>query len=78
MSDTPRTDNEAWPRRLYDEEDMSISLGFARTLERELNAAKAEVERLRELLIRYRNETPLGHQPHMIAHEVDAALKEAK
>jgi hypothetical protein len=48
MSDTPRTDNEAWPRRLYDEEDMSISLGFARTLERELNAAKAEVERLRE------------------------------
>ena len=26
------------------------------------------------LLARYRNETPLGHQPHMIAHEVDAAL----
>lgn len=23
---------------------------------------------------RYRNETPLGHQPHMIAHEADAAL----
>jgi hypothetical protein len=26
------------------------------------------------LLRRYRTETPLGHQPHMIAHEVDAAL----
>ena len=24
------------------------------------------------------NETPLGHQPHMIAHEVDAALAAAR
>jgi hypothetical protein len=38
----------------------------------------AENERLRALLTRYRNETPLGHQPHMVAHEVDAALKETK
>ena len=38
----------------------------------------AEAERLRALLTRYRNETPLGHQPHMIAHEVDATLKETK
>ena len=30
------------------------------------------------LLTRYRNETPLGHQPHMIAHEVDAALTAAQ
>jgi len=29
-----------------------------------------------ELLRRYRNETPLGHQPHMIAHEADAILAE--
>lgn len=29
------------------------------------------------LLIRYRNETPLGHQPHMIAHEADAAIAKA-
>lgn len=29
------------------------------------------------LLIRYRKETPLGHQPHMIAHEVDAAIAKA-
>ena len=26
------------------------------------------------LLKRYRTETPLGHQPHMIAHEADAAI----
>lgn len=25
-------------------------------------------------LRRYRNEVPLGHQPHMLAHEVDALL----
>jgi len=27
------------------------------------------------LLRRYRNETPLGHQPHMIAHRVDRVLE---
>lgn len=32
------------------------------------------VRKLERLLRRYRNETLLGHQPHMIAHEVDAAL----
>lgn len=26
------------------------------------------------LLIRYRKETPLGHQPHMIAHEADEVI----
>ena len=30
------------------------------------------------LLTRYRNETPIGHQPHMIAHEVDEALAKAQ
>jgi hypothetical protein len=29
---------------------------------------------LRKLLKRYRTETPVGHQPHMIAHEVDRLL----
>ena len=44
-------------------------------------AQTAEIEMLRGLvgeaehfLTRYRNETPLGHQPHMIAHKVDAFL----
>ena len=34
----------------------------------------AKVARLRELLQRYRTETPLGHQPHMIAHAAADAL----
>ena len=33
-----------------------------------------EIEKLRGLLRRYRTETPLCHQPHMIAHIVDDAL----
>ena len=43
--------------------------------------AAAELRRLHEvnqerlrLVKRYRAETPLGHQPHMIAHEADAAI----
>lgn len=31
-------------------------------------------ERLEALLLRYRTEVPLGHQPHMIAAEVDEVL----
>jgi hypothetical protein len=42
----------------------------------ERDRLRAENARLRELLRRYRAETPLGNQPHMIAHEVDAALKD--
>ncbi len=42
-----------------------------------LRAAVLELERLRALLARYRDETPLGHQPHMIAHQTDEALGRA-
>jgi len=41
---------------------------------RQLAELRGEIERLRILLARYRDETPLGHQPHMIAHLVDRAL----
>ena len=44
-SDTPRTDNAAG-------DGTSVPADFAADLERELNAAKAEVERLREELAR--------------------------
>lgn len=40
------------------------------------SAAADRIERLEALLRRYRTETPLDHQPHMIAAEVDAALEE--
>ena len=42
------------------------------------NKAEAEAAALRVLLLRYRNEVPLGHQPHMIAHLVDAAIDQAR
>lgn len=39
--------------------------------------AGAYAHRLRTLLTRYRDETPLGHQPHMIAQQADEALGRA-
>ena len=41
-------------------------------------AQLTEVSHLKRLLSRYRNEIPAGHQPHMICHEVDAALSNTK
>lgn len=40
----------------------------------EIERLTAQVEVLASLLERYRKETPLGHQPHMIVHLADAAL----
>lgn len=40
----------------------------------QLEAERAE---LLALVIRYRKETPLGHQPHMIAHLADEAIARA-
>ena len=40
----------------------------------ELARLRTENGELRRLLARYRDETPLGHQPHMIAHQADGAL----
>ncbi len=37
--------------------------------------AAARIEKLEAALRRYRNETPLGYQPHMIAHEMDLLLE---
>lgn len=44
-------------------------------LRAQLAERDAEVTRLRDLLSRYYREVPLGHQPHMIAHLAEAALK---
>lgn len=54
--------------------------GAARHTDREaellwrVETLQADVTRLKGLLARYRDETPLGHQPHMIAHLVDREL----
>jgi hypothetical protein len=52
-------------------------LSDVRAVEAELAEKSDEIARLTTLLARYRNETPLGHQPHMIAHEADAVLDAA-
>jgi hypothetical protein len=41
------------------------------------NSVGAHAHNLRTLLARYRDETPLGNQPHMIAHQADEALGRA-
>lgn len=46
--------------------------------ESKISSLIAERDAAVALLRRYRNETPLGHQPHMIAHEVDALLDARK
>ncbi|MFN8756582.1 MAG: hypothetical protein ACK5YB_13710 [Burkholderiales bacterium] len=43
----------------------------------ELTRLRTENAELRRLLARYRDETPLGNQPHMIAHQADGALGRA-
>ena len=44
---------------------------------REISELLDRVALLRSLLVRYRDEVPLGHQPHMLAHLVDEALGRA-
>ena len=48
----------------------------------QLAAARLQGERINQglltLLRRYRTETPLGHQPHMIAEQADAAIAAAE
>lgn len=44
-------------------------------LEAEVERNRAAIDELVRLLSRYRNETPLGNQPHMIAHEADTAIE---
>lgn len=43
-------------------------------LRQQLAERETQVTLLRGLLLRYRTETPPAHSPHMICHEVDAAL----
>lgn len=53
-------------------------LGEHRSLTAEVEGLRARITKMEGLLRRYRNETPLGHQPHMIAHVVDQVLGGSK
>lgn len=51
-----------------------IAVAEAKVDADELARLRVENAELRLLLTRYRLETPLGHQPHMLANKVDEAL----
>jgi hypothetical protein len=63
MSDTPRTDAEEWQMRPFTM--MVVKSEVSRTLERELNAAKGGVERLREALTEIIRYAKGVHDPHL-------------
>lgn len=46
------------------------------TLEDTIAQLQAQVSKLRGFLVRYRNEVPTGHHPHMICLEIDEYLAE--
>ena len=72
VSDTPRTDTAEIEGHPFNYVDAD----FSRYLERELVGARAQRDKAIAFLKVYRNDTPLGNQPHMIAHDVDQFLKE--
>ena len=53
--------------------EIAVRFAWAAWQARATLAEQREAELVR-LLKRYRHETPLGHQPHMIAAEVDGIL----
>ena len=75
MSDTPRTDAAQW--------DSYVDVDVSRTLERELTAAKGEIERMRAVikdsnayLLEWRARHDIKPRPEWLAAQ--AALKEPK
>ncbi len=79
MPNGPLLDRLRDKKRLRAKHGLS---GWVLAEEALLKEAADEIERLgtenaelRRLLARYRDETPLGHQPHMIVHQVDEALR---
>jgi hypothetical protein len=75
MSNTPRTDAAQHNVGSIVEPHYVVDIAFARQLERELAEARNQRDKAIAFLKVYRNDTPLGNQPHMIAHEVDLFLK---
>ena len=65
----------------YGDYQQALAIAAAKelhSLREQLAVAQAERDELLALVIRYRKETPLGHQPHMIAHLADAAIAKVR
>lgn len=67
--DQLKAENEAITRQL------EIANCQIYNLCQERDTLRTQLAEARELLTRYRKETPIGYQPHMIAHIADAWLE---
>ncbi len=78
------TDKQSEALRLADMVERYNTGVHSQAIHEDYCRVAAELRRLHEvnaelvsLLIRYRKETPLGNQPHMIAHLADATIANA-
>ena len=67
------TDREPLPH-----EEITRLMRLNAEKDERIEQLEAERDELLALVIRYRKETPLGHQPHMIAHLADAAIAKVR
>lgn len=69
-----------WNSRDAEVAELKATLDAIGRHSNKVNAEIAELRRLLgvalDLLVRYRNETPLGNQPHMITDSTDKAITE--
>ena len=75
MSDTPRTDKEA-ESAMYFEAELVVGRDFARELERELNEALKDKERLDWMLSA--DDEQLNELSFWDREEIDKAMEESK
>ena len=77
MSDTPRTEAEVNRQKCWSDDLITIDANFACQLERELNAATSEVERLRKANLQLREGAEEQKQRIKRLEEAGDALKAA-
>ena len=77
MSDTPRTEAEVNRQKCWSDDLVTIDANFACQLERELNAANSEIERLRKANLQLREGAEEQKQRIKRLEEAGDALKAA-
>lgn len=77
MSDTPRTEAEVNRQKCWSDDLITIDANFACQLERELNAATSEIERLRKANLQLREGAEEQKQRIKRLKEAGDALKAA-
>jgi len=71
VGDTPRTDEAAFVAQTGIRKHDVVTIAFSETLERELNAANAELAKLKKVIrkIYYKTETYADGAPDATAHD---------